>query len=166
MVEQEILKLEAQGANWIVCTCSSIGRLAEQSKTQFAQVIRVDRPMAITASRSDQIKVFAALSTTIEPTMALLAEYDQDIAHRVSVAVIPDAWAHYQNGDTHAYLATIAQYIEHHCQQDPCIVLAQASMAPSILQLGESLQHRTLTSPKLCLDYLLAELKSTTLSGK
>ncbi|EGU32086.1 hypothetical protein VII00023_05467 [Vibrio ichthyoenteri ATCC 700023] len=159
MVEQQIVQLEAQGADWIVCTCSSIGALAEQAKTRFAQVMRVDRPMAIEASQSGHIKVLAALATTINPTINLLAEYDADIAQRSTVEVIPEAWAHYLAGDNDAYLATIAQYITQHCQDDGCIVLAQASMAPAILQLDQATRQRALTSPSLCLDYLLAELE-------
>ncbi|WP_434999666.1 hypothetical protein ACRZ5S_17775 [Vibrio scophthalmi] len=166
MVEQQIVQLEAQGADWVICTCSSIGALAEQAKTRFAQVMRVDRPMAIEASQSGHIKVLAALETTINPTMNLLVEYDADIAQRATVEVIPEAWAHYLAGDNDAYLATIAQYIQDHCLNDSRIVLAQASMAPAILQLDQATRQRTLTSPSLCLEYLLAELKSSTSGGK
>lgn len=164
MVEQQIVQLEAQGADWIICTCSSIGALAEQAKTRFAQVMRVDRPMAIEASQSGHVKVLAALETTIIPTMSLLAEYDAAIAKRVTVEVISKAWPHYQAGDNEAYLATIAQHINDHCESDRCIVLAQASMAPAILQLDELTRQRTLTSPNLCLDYLIAELESNDVS--
>lgn len=158
MVEQQVERLEAQGADWIICTCSSIGALAEQAKTRFAQVMRVDKPMIIEASQASHVKVLAALETTINPTMNLLAEYDADIAQRATVEVIPDAWSHYLAGNNDAYLATIAQYITQHCQHDGCIVLAQASMAPAIFQLDQATRQRTLTSPGLCLDYLLAEL--------
>ena len=114
MVEQQVLQLEAQGADWVVCTCSSIGALAERATTRFAQVLRVDRPMVAEASLAAKVKVLAALSTTIEPTMNLLAEYDTDAetntesAQRVTVEVIPDAWPHYLAGDNEAYLTTIA----------------------------------------------------------
>ncbi|MEC6831090.1 hypothetical protein VXS06_04850 [Photobacterium toruni] len=160
MVEQQIVLLEEQGADWIICTCSSIGGLAEQAKTRFAQVMRVDRPMASEASQCGHIKVLAALETTINSTMILLAEYDADIVQRATVEVIPEAWAHYLAGDNDTYLAIIAQYTYDHCENDSRIVLAQASMAPAILQLDQATRQRTLTSPSLCLDYLLAELEN------
>lgn len=160
MVEQQIVLLEEQGADWIICTCSSIGALAEQAKTRFAQVMRVDRPMAIEASQRGHIKVLAALETTINPTMILLAEYDADIAQRATVEVIPEAWAYYLAGENDAYLAIIAQYTHDYCKNDSRIMLAQASMAPAILQLDQATRQRTLTSPSLCLDYLLAELEN------
>lgn len=166
MVEQQVLQLEAQGADWVVCSCSSIGALAEQANTRFAQVIRVDRPMAIEVSQGDSVTILAALSTTIEPTMSLLAEYDADIAQRATVEVIPEAWSYYLAGDNDAYLASIAQYIAQHCQNDRRIVLAQASMAPAIVQLNQATRDRTLTSPNLCLAYLIAELATNELGDK
>jgi hypothetical protein len=160
MVEQQIVLLEEQGADWIICTCSSIGALAEQAKTRFAQAMRVDRPMAIEVSQSGHIKVLVALETTIIPTMNLLAEYDADIVQRATVEVIPKAWPDYLAGDNEAYLTTIVQYINDHCENDSRIVLAQASMAPAILHLDQATRQRILTSPSLCLDYLLADLEN------
>ena len=160
MVKQQVLQLEVQGVDWVVCTCSSIGALAEQVKTRFSQVIRVDRPMAIEVSQSGHIKVLVALETTIIPTMNLLAEYDADIVQRATVEVIPKAWPDYLAGDNEAYLTTIVQYINDHCENDSRIVLAQASMAPAILHLDQATRQRIITSPSLCLDYLLADLEN------
>ncbi|MBO9496619.1 hypothetical protein J7438_21395 [Thalassotalea sp. G20_0] len=157
-VEQHILNLEEQGAEWIICTCSSIGHLAESSKTGSAQVIRVDRPMALAASQANGITVLAALKTTIEPTMNLLAEYQADIQQLAKVRVIDDAWQHYLDGCSERYQQTIADYIEQHCLEDDSIVLAQASMAPAVKRLPEALQHKVLTSPELCIQYLIVQL--------
>ncbi|MBA5762840.1 hypothetical protein H2O73_10830 [Vibrio sp. 404] len=157
-VAQQVLQLEAQGADWIVCTCSSIGRMAEQAQTKHARVIRVDRPMAIVASKAKQLTVLAALETTIEPTMSLLAEYPSQLSEQAQVVVIPQAWQHYLNGKIDTYSQTIADYIVQKCIDDECVVLAQASMSPALSLLAETLQARVLTSPKLCIDFLIAEL--------
>ncbi|MGI2030216.1 hypothetical protein [Endozoicomonas acroporae] len=53
---------------------------------------------------------------------------------------------------------TIADYIEQHCLEDDSIVLAQASMAPAVKRLPEALQHKVLTIPALCIQYLIAQL--------
>ena len=157
-VAQQVLQLEAQGADWIVCTCSSIGRMAEQAQTKHARVIRVDRPMAIAASKAKQLTVLAALETTIEPTMSLLAEHPSQLSEQAQVVVIPQAWQYYLNGQIDTYSQTIADYIVQNGIDDECVVLAQASMAPALALIPQHLQARVFTSPKLCIDFLIAEL--------
>ncbi len=162
LVAQQVLDIEAQGADWVVCTCSSIGRLAEQAITQRAKVIRVDRPMAIAASQVESLTVLAALETTIKPTMALLAEYATDIKQTAKIAVIEGAWPHYLDGDLQAYQQTIADYIQQYCAEDSAIMLAQASMAPAVSLLPHCLQSKVLTSPTLCIEYLLTQVARRT----
>ncbi|WP_194438256.1 hypothetical protein [Vibrio fluminensis] len=158
LVAQQVQTLESLGANWVICTCSSIGRLAESCVTQHAKVLRIDRPMAQVASKAKQLTVLVALPTTIEPTMNLLAEYQANIENRASVRVIDGAWQHYLDGDLTAYQQTIADYIEQYCAQDETILLAQASMAPAVNLLVKPCQEKVLTSPRSCIEYLVEQL--------
>ncbi|GAK85533.1 glutamate racemase [Vibrio ponticus] len=151
-VAKQVQELEAQGADWIICTCSSIGRLAETSATHHAKMLRVDRPMAQAASKAKQLKVLAALSTTLEPTMNLLAEYQAESETLTQVQVIEGAWQHYINGDLPAYQQTIAEHISQYCAEDDVILLAQASMAPAVKLLADTCQAKVLTSLVLVLN--------------
>ncbi|OLQ86605.1 hypothetical protein BIY21_04015 [Vibrio ponticus] len=157
-VEQQVLQIEAQGADWIICTCSTIGRLAESAQVQRAQVIRVDRPMAWAARQAKQMSVLAALKTTLQPTMNLLAEYQADIDQVARVVILEDAWQHYIDGQLESYHQTIADYIEQHCEGDDAVVLAQASMAPAVKFLPTAMKVKVLTSPSSCIEYLVEQL--------
>lgn len=65
----------ADGADAVLCTCSTIGGVAERQAAGLGvPVLRVDRPMAAEAARYDRIIVVAALRSTVEPTVALIAE--------------------------------------------------------------------------------------------
>jgi hypothetical protein len=122
----------------IVCTCSTIGPLAE-SAAHRCPVIRVDRPMAeaaiaIASRAAGTVGVAAALESTIAPTLDLLA----DVAtHRATplltgrVEAIPcfDAWPAFEHGDMDAYGQAIAGAIRPVADRCAVIVLAQASMA-------------------------------------
>src|SRR2546421_48218 len=70
---QEALFVAAQEATVVVCTCSSIGQVAEELGTeQGTTFLRIDRPMAEEAvERWSRIIVAAALSTTLPPARAL-----------------------------------------------------------------------------------------------
>ncbi|GAB2638871.1 hypothetical protein [Vibrio panuliri] len=157
-VAGQVRALEQQGADWIVCTCSSIGRLAESSLTHHAKVLRVDRPMAQKASQAKQLTVLAALPTTIEPTMSLLAEYRVDIEQFANVRVIDVVWQHYLAGDLATYQQAIANYLDQYCSDDEVVLLAQASMAPAMKLLSEVWSTKVLTSPSTCLEYLVGQL--------
>jgi hypothetical protein len=75
-IEQTVQTLAPQGACVILCTCSTIGGVAEITPVaDGVAVLRVDRAMAQEAVASGRrIVGAAALATTIEPTLARLAE--------------------------------------------------------------------------------------------
>lgn len=65
----------ADGARAVLCTCSTIGAVAEaESVTLGVPVLRVDRPMAAAAAARDRVVVLASITGTLAPTLALLAE--------------------------------------------------------------------------------------------
>ncbi|UTV31006.1 hypothetical protein [Photobacterium atrarenae] len=156
-IHQAVTEIADTGADMIVCTCSTIGDLAEQTPAVTATVIRVDRPMARAAVAFPQIHVLAALPDTLEPTMALLRSTAKAAGRepKISTAVVPQAWQSYQAGDQRGYAATIARFIRENCQGlSGALLLAQASMAPAAQLVRGRQAGQILTSPELCLRYL------------
>ncbi|MFE3148836.1 arylsulfatase [Streptomyces sp. NPDC059218] len=122
----------ADGARAVLCTCSTIGAVAEaESVTLGVLVLRVDRPMAAAAAARDRVVVLAAITTTVAPTLALLAEEAGDRAVDVRTVVVDGAWARFEAGDRDGYLDLVAAAAD---QVTDCevIVLAQASMADAV----------------------------------
>jgi aspartate/glutamate racemase len=129
--------LAGGGATTIVCTCSTIGGLAERiGRERSLPVVRVDRPMAERAVEiGGRILVVAALASTVAPTTALLDEVaaGRGIYAHVEVLLVVDAWRHFESGDLDAYHRTITDAVvaaTRRAASPDVIVLAQASMAP------------------------------------
>ncbi|WP_331447186.1 aspartate/glutamate racemase family protein [Streptomyces xanthochromogenes] len=122
----------AQGADAILCTCSTIGAAAEAaSATLGVPVLRVDRPMAAAAvARGPRIAVVAAVASTLGPTAALIREEAGDRPLALRTVLVEDAWSHFESGDAQAYFAEVARAVDALTDVD-VVVLAQASMAPA-----------------------------------
>ena len=73
-VAQYIQSAEEAGADAVLVTCSSIGPAVEAARPFVnVPVLRIDEPMANAAVQTgDRIGVIATLSTTLEPTIALV----------------------------------------------------------------------------------------------
>lgn len=131
-VAAALASARAAGASAVLCTCSTIGGIAESAPSDLP-VLRVDRPMAAAAvAAGPRIQVLAALASTVGPTLDLLAEEAAGAgragAMSVTVSIVDGAWARFEAGDRDGYLALIAARIEATVDAD-VIVLAQASMA-------------------------------------
>ena len=141
--------LVSQGAEVVVCTCSTLGPIAEEVQVAVP-IVRVDRPMARRAVRAgSRIGVIAALSSTLRPTAELLADEaaraDREV-HLVEVCA-PDAWSAFERGDSGAYAEQIADAARSVAPSVDVVVLAQASMAGAVSLLGD-LPVPVLTSPQ------------------
>ncbi|MCG7588147.1 hypothetical protein [Photobacterium sp. OFAV2-7] len=162
-VQHSISEIAAQGADIIICTCSTIGELAEKTPDISSKVIRVDRPMAEAALQYESILVLAAIASTLEPTISLLQSVIQtnEANHCpqriIETSVIPEAWPYYFSGNTEMYTRKIAGYINSIQAGPRAILLAQASMAPAV-ELCKENQFEILTSPELCLRYLAQQV--------
>ncbi|MEV5204103.1 aspartate/glutamate racemase family protein [Streptomyces sp. NPDC053720] len=122
----------ADGARAVLCTCSTIGAVAEaESATLGVPVLRVDRPMAAAAAARDRVVVLASITGTLAPTLALLAEEAGDRAVDVRAVVVDGAWARFEAGDRDGYLDLVAAAADAVTDCD-AIVLAQASMADAV----------------------------------
>jgi Asp/Glu/Hydantoin racemase len=147
-VEDALRAARDAGAIALLCTCSTIGGVAEAARAGLP-VVRVDRPMAAAAvATGSRIRILAALASTVGPTMELIAEEAAACGRAVtsSVTIVDGAWALFESGDREGYLATIADVIAATTDAD-VIVLAQASMADAA-ELA-SVDVPVLSSPRL-----------------
>ncbi|MBV7694477.1 aspartate/glutamate racemase family protein [Streptomyces sp. TRM70350] len=122
------------GARAVLCTCSSIGGVAEAAAAKAGvPVLRVDRPMAAAAvAAGPRIVVLATVASTLAPTVSLIEEEARRAGRPASVRtlLVEDAWTHFMAGDTRAYARRIAAAADTITDAD-AIVLAQASMTPA-----------------------------------
>ena len=146
----------ASGASVVVCTCSTIGGLAERTPTDGRfRAARIDRAMADRAAvLGPRVLVVAALESTVGPTTELIRESARSLAATLEIRtlVVEDAWPHLQRGDRPAYLQAVVQAVVQAVSSaagsTDVVVLAQASMAPAAARLG-GLGVDVLSSPAL-----------------
>lgn len=149
----QTLRNAADGAvRQVLCTCTTIGRLAESTPTDGRfEVLRVDRAMAERAvERGPRVQVVVALASTVEATRALLLETAarQQRPVRIDVTLVEGAWPHFLQGDLQAYHGAVAAAARTAAAQADVVVLAQASMAGALPLLAD-LAVEVLSSPVL-----------------
>jgi hypothetical protein len=140
------------GAQVVLCTCSTIGGIAEATPVDGSFVaMRVDRAMADRAAAlGPVVLVVAALESTLKPTADLI----QDSAARLGVPVqiqtlfVAAAWPHFEAGRLADYHQAIATRIRAAAPRSGVVVLAQASMAP-VADLVPDVGVPVLSSPAL-----------------
>lgn len=125
----------ADGAGAVLCTCSTLGAVAEtRAGALGVPVLRVDRPMAAEAMRGGRpVVVVAAVRSTVRPTLDLLREESEesaDPATCVGTVMVTEAWERFEAGDREGYLDAVAAAVDGIATDErPVVVLAQASMA-------------------------------------
>lgn len=152
-VAGRLQELTARHVEVIVCTCTTIGAVAEAAGGRVP-VVRVDRPMARqaveVASRSDgrRIGVVVAVESTVEPTRALLDEEAARSGTRpeIEIAVVDGAWAEFEADNDARYVGLIAQTARTLAPRSDVVVLAQASMVGAHRELTD-LPVPVLSSP-------------------
>ncbi|WP_406119484.1 aspartate/glutamate racemase family protein [Streptomyces sp. NBC_00989] len=134
----------AEGARAVLCTCSTIGGVAETAGARVGvPVLRTDRPMAAAAvAAGPHVVVAATLESTLGPTVALVEEEGRRFGHpaglpEVRTLLVEGAWARFEAGDTEGCARLVAAAVDAVTGTD-AIVLAQGSMAPA--------QHLTTTT--------------------
>ncbi|MCB0011363.1 MAG: hypothetical protein KDE34_05670 [Anaerolineales bacterium] len=155
-LQSHLTQLKEAGASQIVCTCSTIGGIAEkQGEALDLPIHRVDRPMAAQAVALGPILLVAALESTLAPTSALLADEAarQNRALQVDTLACTEAWAFFEAGDPagyhHAIANAIRTQLDHSATVPAAILLAQASMAGAANLLAD-LGIPVLSSPRSC----------------
>ncbi|MGW0819297.1 aspartate/glutamate racemase family protein [Streptomyces viridiviolaceus] len=138
------------GARAVLCTCSTIGGVAEAAAERAGvPVLRVDRPMAAAAvAAGPRVVVLAALESTLTPTAALIEEEAGRAGRPVEVRthLVDGAWSRFEAGDAEGYLRLVAAAADSVTAAD-AIVLAQASMAPA-RELTRATTVPVLSSPR------------------
>ncbi|MFC5257708.1 aspartate/glutamate racemase family protein [Streptomyces cinereospinus] len=122
----------ADGARAVLCTCSTIGGVAEAAGAGVP-VLRVDRPTAAAAvAAGPRVAVLATVASTLGPTVSLIEEEARRAGRPVSVRtlLVEDAWPHFAAGDTGEYARRVAAAADAVTGAD-AIVLAQVSMTPA-----------------------------------
>lgn len=132
-VERALVELIERGADVVVCTCSTIGGVAEDVGTRRGlDVVRVDRPMVeLAVATGRRIGVVVAVESTVEPTLALIDDVASHAGRGVdvSVIVVDGAWDRFECGDQGAYIELIVAALPAVAARVDVVVLAQASMA-------------------------------------
>ncbi|MDG9718983.1 aspartate/glutamate racemase family protein [Streptomyces sp. DH24] len=126
----------ADGARAVLCTCSTLGGVAEAGADDAGvPVLRVDRPTAAAAvALGPRVAVLATLESTLGPTVTLVEEEAARAGRPVEVRtrVLGDAWRAFEAGDTERCARLVANAADAIGTADAdAIVLAQASMAPA-----------------------------------
>jgi hypothetical protein len=144
----------------LICTCSTLGGIAEEA---HPRALRVDRPMAERAVASgNRIVVMATVTSTLDPTRELLLDVVKNAGiplnkTTISTHFCQSAWAHFEAGNLSAYHQAIANDIPHLATQADVIVLAQASMTPAA-DLCPDVSIPILSSPRLAVERLVSKL--------
>lgn len=148
-VRDLLAEVVADGATAVLCTCSTLGAVAERHAAELrVPVVRVDRPMAAEAVRAERIVVVATVESTLAPTLDLLREESGTRAPTVTTLVVDGAWDRFLACDHDGYLDAVAAAVD---GIDPTaggvVVLAQASMADAAERTTTPLP--VLSSPRL-----------------
>lgn len=163
-VQRAVDELRGTGVDVVVCTCSTVGGLAEEVGGDA--VLRVDRPAAEQAvATGRRIGVVVALESTVVPTRELLLEQALVVgrAPQVDFRMAEGAWAAWEDGDVPGYLRAVAAAARLTARTSDVVLLAQASMAGAV-ELLEDLEVPVVTTPGAAVDHAAQLLLSREVS--
>ncbi|WP_200829755.1 GNAT family N-acetyltransferase, partial [Cellulomonas algicola] len=149
--QEAVDELARRGADVVVCTCSSLGPVADGLVTDVP-VLRVDRPMARAAVASGRrVGVVATVGSTLGPTCDLVRdEAERSAGPGAATTVVPvlvdGAWDAFRSGDVARHASLVAAAVRDLAADVDVVVLAQASMHAA-RPLLDDLPVPVLTSP-------------------
>ena len=154
-----VVEADDAGAEFILVTCSSMGRAVEASRVMVqAKVLRVDEPMAEQAvATGSRIGVIATLPSTLEPTAALIKSRAADLGKGIELTatVVEGAFDAVISGDGAKHDALVSKTLRELSGKVDVIVLAQASMARVVDSLAPNEKPvPILSSPRLAVQHL------------
>jgi Asp/Glu/hydantoin racemase len=163
-VVEHVVSAEAAGADYILVTCSSIGRAVETAAGLVGvPVLRVDQPMADKAVQTGtRIGVVATLPTTMEPTADLIERRAAKAGKKIALVsrLCDGAFEALMGGNAAKHDAMVAEVLKTLSKEVDVIVLAQASMARVVDSLSAADRRvPIISSPSLAVDYLATVLK-------
>ena len=150
---------EEAGADYIMFTCSSIGRAVETAAGLVnVPVLRVDQPMAAMAvEKGNRIGIIATLSTTLDPTTDLVRRNAAQMDKKIELfpQLCEGAFEALMAGDAETHDKLVGDALKAMSETVDVIVLAQASMA-RVVEANPSLAEKLpiLASPSIAMEYL------------
>lgn len=142
----------------VLCTCTTLGPLAEEMGAT-----RVDWPMmqvaaAHAASTNKPVLMVYCLSSTATPSEALLRRAIGNSDTKITPMALPQHWPLFEAGQVDKYNTMLARDIAVELFQNDyaCVVLAQASMAGAAENLASQTTPPVLASPRIAMQHLLA----------
>jgi Asp/Glu/hydantoin racemase len=152
----QIESAQMAGADAVLVTCSSIGPGVALARQLFdIPVMRIDDAMSeVAVRRARTIGVLATLSTTLDPTAALLREKAAQAGHDVELVecLCEEAFPAVLAGDTETHDRILRDALMNRFNEVDLIVLAQASMARVVATLPPgALRVPVLSSPELAI---------------
>lgn len=138
LIHQTLQSLAAE-ADAIIVTCATLGPAIDTLKSSTVPIIRADAALAEAASRAgNNIAVICAVESTVAPNQALFGRYAATTGARVTVKLIPGAWALYQEGNYAECMAACAQAArDAHAQGFDVVAYAHPWMAGASALVGE-----------------------------
>ncbi|WP_246787918.1 aspartate/glutamate racemase family protein [Bradyrhizobium sp. CCBAU 53421] len=160
-----MLRTVDAGAQAVLVTCSSLGPAVDMAMPLCpVPLFRVDDGMAIEAiERGNRIAVLATLASTLEPTTQLIKHHAARLGRHASIAshLCEGAFDKLRSGEKLAHDALVREGLASVVGSVDVVVLAQASMANALLEVGAT-QVPVLTSPELGVLYMSSALKTNT----
>lgn len=157
---------EEAGADAVLVTCSSVGPAVEASRPFVSiPVFRIDQPMAEEAIKiGTKIGVAATLSTTLQPTAALVRAR-ADAAGKTDVEIVEQlcegAFDAVVSGDTETHDRIVSEGLTQLADKVDVIILAQASIARVADNLPEAAKKvPILSSPRSGVQAVAEALKA------
>ena len=147
------------GADFILVTCSSIGRAVEMAASYSkVPVLRVDQPMTDVAIQTGtKIGVVATLASTLEPTSDLVSRRAAIAGKEIELTsrLCEGAFDALMGGNPELHDKLVATVLKELAQEVDVILLAQASMARVVSQLSEEDKKvPILASPEIAVQYM------------
>ena len=167
----ETLLRSLSDADAVLCTCSTLGPLADTAALSSEKIIRIDRPLMEQAcADGDKVLVALCLDSTRDATVNLLDDCAQEAGQTITqvVVICREAWALFEAGDMDAYADSIAGSIKAKIEKEPdvkSIVLAQASMRVAenrLADIGIPVRSSPVIAAQRCLEVASANKRAKT----
>jgi Asp/Glu/hydantoin racemase len=150
IVANYVRSAEDEGADAVLVTCSSISPCVETARRLVSiPVLKMDDPMTDAAvEKGSNIAVVASASATLGPTAQLLQDKAKARGKKVSISteLCKGAFEALGNKDVQTHDRLVLEAIRRNAQTADVIVLAQASMARIVPQIGDQVKVPVLTS--------------------
>ena len=164
-IEKRLMPLFEQtqqtGADVAICTCSSIGEIAEKAALRYTDVpiLRIDEPASRYAAKQySHIGLMASVETTLMPSVRLVQRIaeQEGCSLRIEAAVAEGALQKMFEGDHAEYERRVFSTACKLAESCEAILLAQASLSPFQARLEAATGKTFLTTPRLCAKSLRA----------